>query len=378
MGGISGRYCIVGVGHTSWGSLPGLSTEDMCVEAIRRALADANIDKRELDGILTKTPTSRFEMMYSCRIAQRLGIQPSVLGSLDQGGATNISLIHYAISCIEAGMCRTVAIVSADNPKSGTRQAYEKPWGTDGVFGWVGIPAAYAMIARRHMELYGTRPEHLGAVAKACRRHGALNPHAQLRKPITIEDYLNSPMIVEPLRRDDCALISDGGAAIIVTSLERARAWGHRDPPTVLGLGQAHQAWDLHLRPEITRSGAVESGRQAFAMAGLRPADVDVAQIYDCFTITVIVTLEDYGFCEKGEGGAFVEGGRIELGGDLPVNTGGGLLSETGLPGMQLIVEAVRQLRGECGDRQVPNARVALVSNQGGVMTTHSTLLLGR
>ncbi|MBE3555680.1 MAG: hypothetical protein IMW91_01160 [Firmicutes bacterium] len=165
---------------------------------------------------------------------------------------------------------------------------------------------------------------------------------------------------------------------MIVTSVEHAKAMGISDPVLILGIGQAHPAWDVPYRPTLTTSGAKESGRQAFAMAGLTPKDVDVAELYDCFTIVPLITLEDYGFCEKGEGGPFVENGRIELGGELPINTSGGLLSETGMPGMQLVIEAVRQLRGTCGPRQVPNAQVALVSNQGGMMHTHSTLLLGK
>lgn len=372
------RYCVIGVGNTPWGKHPGVDTVTLSIRAIKAALADAGLTKNDIDGLLTKTPTSQFEMMYSCRVAQRMGIQPRVLTSLDQGGATNISMIHYAMACIDAGMCHTVAIVSADNPRTGSRHAYEKGWGDDAAFGWFGTPAGYAMVARRHMELYGTRPEHLGAVAKAIRRHGSLNPNAQLQKPLTLEEYAAEPLLIDPLRRSDCCLVSDGAAAVIVTSVERAQALGHRQPIRIAGVGQAHSAWDLHLRPEITVTSAVESGRQAFAMAGLCPADVDVAQLYDCFTITVLVTLEDYGFCPKGEGGPWLAGGRIELGGELPVNTAGGLLSETGLPGMQLVVEAVRQLRHECGPRQVDGAEVALVSNQGGLMTTHSTLLLRR
>jgi acetyl-CoA acetyltransferase len=196
-------------------------------------------------------------------------------------------------------------------------------------------------------------------------------------RPITIEDHQSSRFVVEPLRLLDCCLVSDGGAAVVITSAERAR--NLRKPPVyIAGIGQSHPVTDIGQRYPITETGAKGSGEMAFRMAGIEPKDVDVAEIYDCFTITVLMTLEEYGFCKKGEGGAFVEGGRIELGGELPVNTAGGLLSETGMPGMQLIVEAVRQLRGECGPRQVKDAKIAIVSNQGGIMTTHSTLILRR
>jgi acetyl-CoA acetyltransferase len=179
------------------------------------------------------------------------------------------------------------------------------------------------------------------------------------------------------LRRDDCCLISDGGAAVVVMSAERARGAGVAEPVPILGFGQGQTSYDVPLRPVLTETAASISSRTAFAMAGITPADVDVAQIYDCFTITVLLALEDYGFCRKGEGGAFVADGNVELGGGLPINTSGGLLSETGMPGMQLVIEGVRQIRGS-SHSQVPDAELAVVANQGGIMHTHSTLVLGR
>jgi acetyl-CoA acetyltransferase len=223
---------------------------------------------------------------------------------------------------------------------------------------------------------YGTPPAAFGAVAKAARRHGAANPNAQLRKAITMDEYMASPMLIDPIRRDDSCLVSDGAAAVVVMSAARARALGVKAAVPILGFGSGHTSWDLPLRPSLTSTEAVRSGARAFEMAGLAPSDVDVAQIYDCFTVTVLMTLEDYGFCAKGEVGHFVADGNIELGGGLPINTSGGLLSETGMPGMQLIVEGVRQIRGTA-NLQVPDANVCLVSNQGGTMHTHSTLILG-
>ncbi|MCB2008138.1 MAG: thiolase family protein, partial [Rhodoferax sp.] len=192
-----------------------------------------------------------------------------------------------------------------------------------------------------------------------------------------LDAYLASPWVVDPLRRDDCALVSDGGGAIVVMSAQRARALGVPAPVPVLGFGHGQTSYELAQRPDLTSTEAARSAATAFAMAGVRPSDVDVAQIYDCFTVTVIMTLEDYGFCAKGQGGPFVADGAIEIGGPLPINTSGGLLSETGMPGMQLIIEGVRQMRGTAR-LQVPGAEICLVSNQGGTMHTHATLLLGR
>ncbi len=187
---------------------------------------------------------------------------------------------------------------------------------------------------------------------------------------------MTSPWVVEPLRRDDCCLVSDGGAAVVVMSAERARQLQVKNPVPILGIGGAQTSFDLPLRETLTSTQAVRSGALAFGMAGLRPEDVDVAQIYDCFTITTLMTLEDYGFCKKGRVNDFVRDGQIEIGGKMPINTSSGLLSETGMPGMQLVIEAVKQIRGTA-NVQVQNANVSLVSNQGGVMHTHSTSILG-
>lgn len=378
MNSIAEKYCIIGVGHTSFGKHPGRSTIDLNVEAIKNAIEDCGIDKTSVDAVLCKYPTSKHSMMYSTQVAQAIGVVPKVSGVIDMGGATNINLIQYAITSMELGQCSTAVISFADNPLTGSRNAYTHPWGNEGLYGWFGTPPAYAMIARRHMDLYGTKSEQLGEIAVAAHKHAALNPNAQSRKIISIDDHQNSKYIASPLHLYDCCLVSDGGAAIIVTSVENAKNLGINNPVTILGLGQSHPSWDIELREEITVSGAKTSGEMAFKMAGLKPKEMDFAQIYDCFTIVALITLEDYGFCAKGEGGAFVEKNRITLGGELPLNTSGGLLSETGMPGMQLIIEGVRQLRGECEERQVPDAKLGIISNQGGISTTHSTMILGR
>lgn len=371
-----GKYVIAGIGHTRYGKLPGRSTVSLNVEACRNALADANVGKDVIDALFVKVPTSAREFMYGQKLAEAMGLRPKLGGAWDQGGAANVALISQAVMAIEAGQCEAALVCYADNPRTGNRAVYARPRGDDAVYGWFSTAAGYAMIQRRHMIEHGTRPEDLGAIAKACRRHGAANPNAQLRAAISLDDYMASPMQIDPLRRDDCCLVSDGGAAVVVMSAARARALGVPNAVPILGFGQGQTSWEVAQRPTLTSTEAAVSGRTAFAMAGLAPKDIDVAQLYDCFTITALMTLEDYGFCKKGEGGRFVADGRIEIGGDLPLNTSGGLLSETGMPGMQLVIEAVRQIRGQA-TLQVPGADTCLVSNQGGTMHTHSTLILG-
>lgn len=371
-----GKVVIAGVGHTRYGKLPGRTVTGLNVEASAAAIADAGIDKDVLDAVFVKYPTSEYRSMYGQTVAEALGLHPRIGGVWDQGGATNISMISFAAMAIVHGQCDVALVTTADNPKTGTRQAYERSWGDDACYGWFGTPAGYAMIARRHMEEFGTTHEQLGAVAMAARRHGAANPDAQLRLPLSADAYAASRPVVDPFRRDDCCLISDGGAAVVVMSAERARELRVPYAVPILGFGQGQTSWAVEQRPVLTETAAKVSGATAFAMAGMTPGDIDVAQLYDCFTITPLMTLEDYGFCRKGEGGKFVEGGRIELGGELPVNTSGGLLSETGMPGMQLVIEGVRQIRGTSAN-QVDGASTCVVSNQGGIMHTHSTLILG-
>jgi acetyl-CoA acetyltransferase len=372
---LSGRYVIAGIGATAFGKL-GLDTVSLNVDACALALADAGIAKSEVDALLVKVPTSAREILYGQKVAEAMGLQPRWGGAWDQGGAANITLIAMAVMAIEAGQCNVALVSYADNPRSGSRAAYERPRGNDAAYGWFSTLAGYAMIQRRHIIEYGTPPEAFGAVAIAARRHGAANPNAQLRKPLNADDYAASPLLVDPIRRDDACLVSDGGGAVVVMSAERARSLGVQHAVPILGFGEGQTSFDLAQRATLTTTEAVVSGRTAFEMAGITPRDVDVAQLYDCFSITVLMTLEDYGFCEKGRVAGFVADGAIEVGGRLPLNTSGGLLSETGMPGMQLIHEAVRQIRGTA-HTQVPGADVCVVSNQGGVMHTHSTLVLG-
>lgn len=373
---LSGRVVVAGIGATAFGAL-GRSTLSLNVEACRLALEDAGVEKAEVDAVLVKTPTSQREFMYGQKLAEALGIRPKLGGAWDQGGAANVSLISFAVMAIAAGQCEVALVAYADNPRSGARDVYARPRGDDAVHGWFATSAGYAMIHRRYVHEHGVPDEAFGQVAVTCRANGADNPRAQLRKRITMDDYLASPFVVEPMRRDDCCLVSDGGAALVLMSAERARAAGLASAVPILGFGHGQTSSALTNRPELTSTMAKVAGATAFRMAGLTPRDIGVAQLYDCFSITVLMTLEDYGFCAPGQAGGFVAEGRIARGGDLPLNTAGGLLSETGMPGLQLVQEGVRQMRGEA-TLQVPTAAFALVSNQGGVMDTHATLILGR
>lgn len=371
-----GNIVIAGIGHTAFGKLPGRDTVSLNVEACRKALADAGVPKDAVDAVFVKTPTSSRELMYGQKLAEALGLQPRMGCAFDQGGAANVTGIMLAALAIEAGQCEVALVCYADNPRTGSRAVYARPRGDDAAYGWFSTAAGYAMLHQRYLLDYAPPPEAFGHVAVACRANGAANPNAQLKLPLSMEQYLAAPWVVEPLRRDDCCLVSDGGAAIVVMSARRARELGVRQPVPILGFGQGQTSWEVVQRPELTSTMAATAARTAFAMAGLAPKDVDVAQIYDCFTITVLMTLEDYGFCKPGHAAGFVAEGRIAAGGDLPINTSGGLLSETGMPGLQLVLEGVRQIRGT-STMQKKGAKVALVSNQGGTMHTHATLLLG-
>ncbi|MCZ6890180.1 MAG: thiolase family protein [Gammaproteobacteria bacterium] len=372
------RYCIVGVGHTAFGKNPGVSQVAHNVLAIRAALDDAGLTTDDLDGVLTKAPTSNFPMLFAPRVAEALRVQPKVTGTLDQAGASNIGLIQYAISCIELGQAEVISISYGDNPRTTPSASYGRAAGRgseQAIAGVFGAPPCYAFMARRYMHEYGITQEQLGAVAMTHRAHASKNPNAQFRDLFDLDEYMSSRWVAEPFHILDCCPVSDGGAAYIITSEARAKTMA-KQPIYIEGIGQSHPSWEFYRRTDMATTGAQQSGKMVFESAGMRPSDVDFCQIYDCFTIVPIVTLEEYGFVGRGEAGAYYEDGNTRIGGELPCNTSGGLLSETGMPGTQLCVEAVRQLRGECGERQVEGAEVGLVSQQGGILTTHATMLL--
>jgi acetyl-CoA acetyltransferase len=377
---VSGRTAIVGVGATEQGALQGRTPLDLGIEAFKRAIADAGLRKGDIDGLLTMPGTTSPEgSLHYLRFGEAVGINPRYTGSMTMGGATAGCLVQMAVLAIHAGLASTVACVFGDTAKTGgvtfnRASGGELSWG---LWGMLGAAANSGIAADRHMHEYGTTSRQLGEVAVACRKHASLNENAVMRTPITLDDHQNSRMIVRPLRLLDCCLISDGGVCIIVSSIERARDL-KKKPAVIAGMGQAHTTMNM----EHERWWYVPHQKQAlsdaFRMAKLGPQDVDVAQLYDNFTISVILWLEHAGFCKEGEGGSFVEGGRIQLGGDLPVNTAGGNLSESYMEGWLHIVEGVRQLRGEGGARQVADAETCLVTGRGMSLNCSNAMILQR
>jgi len=376
---IKDRCAIVGIGQTKMGRVPGVDAVGLHVEAGIKAIEDAGLKKEDIDGLLVH-PRGAQEGAIPSLVPQYLGLNLRYFMAMTIFGATNIAMVQHAAMAIEAGLCNVVLCTFAENELSARPGPgpLRRGVGGDTVYGMYGAAAGHAMAFRRHQHLYGTTSDHLGAIAVAFRKHACLNPDAQMYgRPITMEDYHNSRWVVEPFHLLDCCLISDGGAAVVVTSAERARELKHR-PVYIMGMGQGFNTKSLDNPTQYTELAAGRSAETAYRMAGVTPKDIDTAQLYDCFTYTVLLELEDYGFCKKGEGGPFVEGGRIELGGELPCNTAGGLLSEGYMQGMLHVAEGVRQLRGEAGARQVPDAEIALVSGHGGNLSTHSTLILRR
>lgn len=383
MANLRDTCCIVGIGESPVGKVPGTSTLGFNVLAAKLAIDDAGLTNKDVDGVLTTHPYGDPPFMYSVQIAEKLGIEPSYATDLNLGGATPVALVEHAVMGIQAGLATTVVCTFGESLRSGGRKKHHgkfrmgredfgNPYGEV-----VGI--TYAMAARRHMHEYGTKQEQFGHIAVACRKHAALNPNAQERNPITMDDYMQSPWICEPFRRLDICLISDGGGAVVVTSAERAKNL-KKKPVYIMGFAEQHTHKTVaNAVDHMTTIGAKRASEKLYKMAGISPKDVDVAQIYDCFTYTVLVQLEDYGFCEKGEGGSFVENGNIELGGTLPINTHGGLLSQAHVDGMLHITEGVKQMRGDCGERQVKDADICLVTGNGGsIASTHTSILLRR
>jgi acetyl-CoA acetyltransferase len=384
---MSAKASIVGVGTSKVGKVPDRSALQLQADAARAALDDAGLRMSDIDGLLT-TPVRVEHWNMPCGVvAHHLGVKATYLSTVDLAGASGCGMIHQAAMAVATGQASTVLCVAGQNLLThGSRAKAVKSMAEGGSahpqfevpYGPI-VPSLYALAAQRHMHEFGTTPEQLAEVAVTIRRHASLNPDAHKREPITVEDVIKSRMITSPLHILDCAIVSDGAAAAIVTTPERARDMRKR-PVQLLGQGYGLRHSHIGEHVDLMSTGAVDSGRGAFESSGLKPADIDVAQIYDCFTITVIIELEDLGFCKKGEGGHFVEGGRIGIGGELPITTHGGLLSG-GHPGLGggffHVVEAVRQLRGEAGERQVRNAEVALVHGNGGVISIHCTLILG-
>jgi acetyl-CoA acetyltransferase len=376
---MSRRAVIAGIGHSAFGKIPERSAWELETEAVSKAAADAGFFPYEIDGLLTDPGPVQGVLdgitPHFLRLGAALGLDPTYAGSEILGGAGSVASVERAALAVEAGLCDVCVCVYGDSALS-SAGAYGYGRGDESAFGFFGAVGLHALAAQRHMHQYGTRREQLGEIVVAARAHAARTPHAQKRREITIEQYIDEAPLVEPLCRLDCCLVSDGAAAVIVTTEERAA-----DLPMpgirILGHAQAHSLSTYASPTHFDSLPASRSGPAAFGQAGVTADEIDVALLYDCFSIVVLLQLEDYGFCKKGEGGAFVSDGRIGPGGSLPVNTSGGLLAEAYGGGMLHVVEAVRQLRGEAGVRQVDNARLALVSGHGLGMNTHATLVLG-
>jgi acetyl-CoA acetyltransferase len=372
---------IAGVAETPLGEVWDHSELSMAALASHEALAEAGLTFADVDALFTNYMGEE----GTVQLGEYLGIMPRYADSTDLGGAAFEAFVHHAVAAIHAGRCEVALIAYASRQRTRrsrrmTREADDSTLGAqfELSYGLPGPLGHYAMIAARHMYQFGTTAEQLAEIAVAARSWAAKNPKAWSRDPITVEDVVTSRLICDPLHRLDVCLVTDGGGAAVVTTAERARDAAKR-AVRILGAAESQTHWSIAQMPDFTVTAGAVSGREAFAMAGITPADVDVLEPYDSFTITVLLALEDLGFCAKGEGGAFVEAGRLAPGGALPALTSGGGLSynHPGAFGLLLLVEAVRQLRGEAGQRQVPEARIAVAHGVGGLMSTASTVVLG-
>ena len=368
---------IVGAATAGIGWETDRSAAEIMAEASYRAIEDAGMSVRDVDGVFAVSP---YFWMPSVTLADQLGIEPRVSDSTNLGGASVVAHVGHALRAIVSGDCEVALIAYASTQRSDTGKLVtgadvlpcERPYGA--LFPISG----YAMATARHMHEYGTTREQLAKVTVAASQWAARNPEALKREPASVDDVLASPLVSDPLRRLDICLVTNGGGAVVLTTRDRARRL-RKAPVGVLGTGERHDHCYVSSMPSFTTTAAVDSGRAAYEMAGLGPKDMDFAQIYDAFTIMVPIGLEDLGFCAKGEGGAMIDAG-IGPGGHFPVNTSGGGLRycHPGMFGIFLLVEAVRQLRGECGERQVDGARNGLVHGFGGVLAGNATVILGR
>jgi acetyl-CoA acetyltransferase len=368
---------IVGVAESDEIGRVERSNLQLHAEAAYNALEDAGLSIKDVDGLMTAGTST-------INLGEYLGIQPHFTDTTAVGGSSFIIHIAHAMAAINAGYCETVLVTHGEAGRSARARAganqsdpgpqYEIP------YGFIGAPINYAMACRRYMHEYGEEYTRQGMaeVAVATRKWAQMNPQAMMRDPMSFEDYHNSRWISWPFHLFDCCLVTDAGGAYVVTTPERARDLPKK-PVWVLGAGEGHDHGIVSQMPDLTRTWARESGPAALKMAGVTHDDIDLAMIYDSFTYTVLVTLESLGFCGPGEGPSFVKGQRTAPGGDFAMNTSGGGLSYThsGMYGMFLVLEAVRQLRGECGERQLDNPRLCLVNGTGGSLSSTGTVVLG-
>ena len=374
---------ISGVGGTSFGPLPGSDGLSLQREAMQLALADADLEIGEIDGLIAAYSLARPHMMLASWFAEYAGVRPEVCFAVQSGGASAAIMVMQAAALVNAGICRHVLLVTGDNRLTGMSRDgavaalsevghpdFERPYG-------ISIPASYALVAQRYMHEYGVTLDDLGAIAVAMRTNAARHPGAHMRETLTMEDVAASRVISSPLRMVDCCLISDGGAAVIVS----ARSAAPRARVTVAGAGQGHTHEHIVAAPSLTEFGCSASSRAAFARAGVTAQDIDVVQIYDSFTITLLVELESIGFFGRGEAGREIAAGALDITGRLPCNTHGGLLSHGhsgAAGGMFHIVEAVTQLQGRADRRQVRDPKLAFVHGDGGILSAHCSLVLAR
>ncbi|MGI9329065.1 MAG: thiolase C-terminal domain-containing protein [Pseudomonadales bacterium] len=378
---MNGSTAVCGLGITEMGRVY-RSAPELAMEAVHLALQDAGIDKSQLDGLLINSGTSP-DLNLPLHIA--LGLEElNVLTYMQGYGSTAGQMLEYAAMAVHNGLANCVCCVFADSPLKPNKRAgsaYSSRAGADPIgglmplYGFAGANAMYALGARRHMDLFGTTQEQMGQVAISQRQWAQMNERAARREPLDMAQYHASPWVVEPFHVLDCCLVSNGGVAFIVTSAERARDMPQ--PPVYLrGFSQAHKHdVGLSTQDPLVRGPGAKAGPKALAMADVNLADISQCQLYDCYTYTVIETLEDYGFCEKGEGGPFVEDGKLGPGGSLPTNTGGGSLSSYYMWGMTPISEAIIQGRGHGGTRQAPNDLIFVTGN-GGILNYQAAIVL--
>ena len=378
MANLRGNTAIVATAESDLGKVTADTTIfDLMGQATHRALDDCGLTLSDIDGLFVSTSQSRMAAMGVC---EYLGLRPRYFDSTQIGGSSFMAHITHAQAAIHAGMCEVALITYGSTQRTVSRaaasgrevNAYEDPYRP------MMPPSAYALAASRHMYEYGTTREQLAEIAVAARQWALMNPKAWEKEPLSVDDVLNARMISHPLTVRDCCLVTDGGGAIIMTTAERAKGLKNK-PAYILGTGEEITHKDISSMPDFTKTGAIQSGQRAYAAAQLSASDVDVAAVYDAFTICTLLFLEDLGFCEKGEGGAFVADGGIAPGGRFPVNTNGGGLSycHPGMYGLLVLIEAARQIQGVCGPRQVAGAEIALAHGNGGVLSSQCTVLLG-
>jgi acetyl-CoA acetyltransferase len=380
---LRGSAAIAGVATFGCGEAPGFTDMELLARSARMAVANAGLAMSDIDGLCTASASA---VMWTMPVIEYLGLNPRYIDGTMIGGSSFIAHLLPAMQAIASGQCSAVLVCYGSAQRSSTfgrkevvslrpfldPQPYEHPYQP------MLPPSAYALAASRHMHEFGTTREQLADVAVAARAWARLNPEAFMRDPLTRQDVLASRMVSDPLSVRDCCLVTDGGGAYVLVSAERAKTLKKKP---VYVLGNAAAVWNRQISSmhDLTVTSAKQSGAEAFAMAGIAPKDIDVVQLYDAFTINTILFLEDLGFCPKGEGGRFVADGAIAPGGKLPVNTNGGGLScvHPGMYGIFALIEAVRQLRGEAGDRQVAGATTAVAHGNGGTLSSQATAVLG-